>query len=351
LKRRRGAAVLLALGALLGALACSGADDHASRGPDGDAASPDGGGAPLDGAVDAAARDATWSSLASLPVAQQETAVVAAAGRVYVLGGFLANRQTTPLVHVYDPAADTWSTTTPLPEPLHHVNAAVIEDKIWITGALRGASFGPTGETYVFDPAAPGAGWVERTPMPEGKERGASLVAAIGTKIYVAGGLRDAAVSDFSAYDTVSDTWEDLPALTAPRDHGAGAAALGFFFAIGGRSSALGGHTELVEAYDPSARTWSARAPLPTSRAGFAAATARGLFLVIGGEGNRDDARGMFAEVEAYDPAADTWSILPSMRTPRHGMGAATVGDVVYVPGGGVVEGFGATEIVEALSL
>ena len=35
------------------------------------------------------------------------------------------------------------------------------------------------------------------------------------------------------------------------------------------------------------------------------------------------------------------------MRTPRHGMGAATVGGALYVPGGADVQGFGAVDVVE----
>ncbi len=60
---------------------------------------------------------------------------------------------------------------------------------------------------------------------------------------------------------------------------------------------------------------------------------------------------GVFPQVEAYDPIKNTWSTPPAMRTPRHGTGAATVDDVFYVPGGGDVQAFGATAIVEALAL
>ena len=187
--------------------------------------------------------------------------------------------------------------------------------------------------------------------MPAGAERGASAVAAIGKRIYVAGGIRaSASVADFSVFDTEAGTWTSLPAVPTPRDHGVGAAAGGLFYSIGGRSASLGGHSPRVDAYDPATMTWSPRAPMPTSRAGCASATARGLVVVFGGEGTPASPKGVFSEVEAYDPAADRWLSLPPMPTPRHGMGVATVGDVIFVPGGGDVQALGPTEVVEALA-
>jgi N-acetylneuraminic acid mutarotase len=237
-----------------------------------------------------------------------------------------------------------------LPRPLHHVNAAVAGGKIWVVGALEGPSFVAVGDTLVFDPAT--AAWSARATMPPGTERGSSFVAAIGDVVYVAGGLRGGvAVADFSAYDAARDVWTSLPALPAARDHGVGVAVGTVFLAIGGRDGAISAHTRRVDAFDPATSAWTARAPMPTSRAGFAAAVARDRVAVAGGEGNAWAASGVFQEVELYDPAMDTWTSLASMRTPRHGTGAAAVGDVVYVPGGATVQALGATAVTEALSL
>ena len=37
------------------------------------------------------------------------------------------------------------------------------------------------------------------------------------------------------------------------------------------------------------------------------------------------------------------------MRLPRHGIGAAAVGDLIYIPSGAPVEGFGTTAAHDAL--
>ena len=75
-----------------------------------------------------------------------------------------------------------------------------------------------------------------------------------------------------------------------------------------------------------------------------------GRAYLFGGEGNASDPNGMFSEVESYDFAADTWSKLAPMKTARHGMGAATIGDEILVPGGGTKAGLVATDIVESLT-
>ena len=76
--------------------------------------------------------------------------------------------------------------------------------------------------------------------MPAGTQRGASGVAAVGSTIYVAGGYRaGSAVSDFSAYDTMTDTWTPLVAVPTARDHLTAGAIGGKVYVAGGRNECL----------------------------------------------------------------------------------------------------------------
>ena len=43
---------------------------------------------------------------------------------------------------------------------------------------------------------------------------------------------------------------------------------------------------------------------------------------------------GAFRAVEAYDPAVNRWSILPSMPNPRHGLAGGVIGDRFYAVSG-----------------
>ena len=60
-----------------------------------------------------------------------------------------------------------------------------------------------------------------------------------------------------------------------------------------------------------------------------------GFFYLFGGEG-----AATFDEAERYDPVADAWESLTPMPTARHGLGAAVLGNDIYVVGGGPQPGF-----------
>src|SRR5262249_44890058 len=110
-------------------------------------------------------------------------------------------------------------------------------------------------------------------------------------------------------------------------------------------------NTGALDVFDPAAGVWAPRHAMPTARGGAAGAVVGGLLVVAGGEGNPAAASGVFATVEIYDPSSDSWSPGPPMATPRHGTGAAALGDAMIVPGGATHAGFGATDVVEELTV
>ncbi len=337
-------AVAIAWCAFAIAIAGCGDDDDAAAA---DAAAVDGGGGGDSGG--GSDGGGAWVSAAPLLAGpRQETAVVAVAGEIYVIGGFDEAGRVVTDVEAFEPGAGTWRARAPLPEALHHANAAVVGGKIYVVGALRTISFTAAGVVSEYEPGA-NAG-TSKQAMPAGSERGGSGVAAIGDKIYVAGGLRGgSAVADFSAYDATLNSWEALPALPSPRDHLVAAAVGGTFYALGGRTGSITAKLAAVDAYDPGARTWTSRAAMPTPRGGAAAAVAAGRVYVAGGEGNTAASNGVFAVVEAFDPAANAWTTMTPMLTPRHGTGAAELGGKIYVPGGANRQAFAAVATVEVL--
>ncbi len=284
-----------------------------------------------------------WEEVAAVgsgPV--QEVSVVSLAQEMYVIGGFNDVLQVLPSVEVYSPSTDSWRFIEDMPVRMHHANAAVVHDKLYIVGFLTGLGFTPDGRVFVYDPQTDT--WQPKGSMPEGTQRGASAVGVIDGWIYIVGGLRGSAVPDFSRYDPEADLWEDLPALPENLDHIVGGVVDGIFYTVGGRSRSISNHVPSTYAFDPAENTWEARAPMPTSRAGHAAAVWDGKMYVFGGEGNPDHPSGVFDEVEVYDPQTDTWETLAPMRTRRHGTGAAAIDGRIYIPGGADVDAFGAIE-------
>lgn len=276
-----------------------------------------------------------------LPSVRQEHAVVALGGEVYVIGGFTPG--VTSTVEAYDPAAQSWRSVAPLPFALHHVNAAAVSGKLYVAGFYVGGSFNDAGgNVYEYDPALDV--WTERALMAPGRERASSCVAAFDGKIYLFGGARAASVADASFYDVAANTWQELPPLPEPREHCVAGEIGGILYVAAGRSGGIGGFEPSTWAFDPATQTYTERAPIATPRGGVAGAVLGGKLYVFGGEGNGADPSGVFANVEAFDPAANVWEVLPAMLTPRHGLAGAELGGSIYLPGGATTEGFGAVD-------
>lgn len=339
--RTSGASLAGATAALTLALAAAcGADDGAATdaAPGGDAA----------GGCDPTA---PWASGPGLPIgATQETAAVAVAGRVYVIGGFNGQLGVVRAVQAFDTATCAWSAGPDLPMAVHHANAAVVDGTIYVVGVMTGLDFQAIGQVWAWNPATD-AGWAPRAAMPVGTARGSAVVGVIGDTIVVAGGLRGGgAVAEVSAYDPVADAWDTtLPPLPAARDHGCGGVIGGRLYVAGGRLGAIDSRQANVYELTPGAG-WVERAAMPTARGGTACGVVGDRLVVVGGEGNPDAPSRVFAEVEAYAPARDAWATLAPMPTPRHGMGAAAWGGRLYVPGGADRDGFGAVATHEILT-
>lgn len=275
--------------------------------------------------------------------ARQETAVFTHQGEIWVLGGFDDRATMLRTVEIYNPQFGTWRAGPELPVGMHHANAQVVEDGVWIIGFLVGG-FNADGRIFELVEET----WEPRGEMPEDRARGASVLGIDGSNVYIAGGLDGGAVSRFDRYDTATGQWTTLADLPEIMDHGAGAFMDGEMIIAGGRSGSIGGHTGAVHRFDPDSDTWSLGALMPTSRGGVAHTVHDGRLFVMGGEGNPALPSGVFDDVESYDPTTNTWQVYGPMPNPRHGMGAASFGGVIYVPGGAAVQAFGATDFVDA---
>ncbi len=277
---------------------------------------------PVDGGV--------WALRSELLEPNSELALAEWNGKLYLLGGYPASRQTVRTVQIYDIASDRWVLGPPLPQPNNHGMAASVNGKIYLIGGQTTADDPSYVDTaYELDPAR--GAWVEKARMPTARSGGVAVVQ--GGKIYVAGG-RPPRGSDFAAYDPTTDRWEVLPDLPTQRNHITGAAINGRVHVAGGRLgpglSPL--KTTAHEVFDPHTGTWTTAAPMLRGRSGMNGVMARGCFHVWGGE----EPAGMMPDHDYYDPRTDQWSRLRDMPIPIHGVyGSAFVDGLIWVAGGG----------------
>jgi hypothetical protein len=284
----------------------------------------------------------------ALPIARQEHGVGVANGEIYVVGGYVP--ALTPSVQAYTPATNTWRSVADFPDTLHHPNVAGVDGILYVTGFHNGGGRRVAdGRVFAYDPAT--NKWTVRQPMPAGTERGASCVTTIGKKIYVFGGTNDLTLPNASIYDTQADSWEALPAMPALRQHCVAAVVDGKIFIVSGRDMGIEGIEAGSWVYDPVARTYAARAPIRTPRGGAAGGVLGGHIYVFGGEGNAADPSGIFRQAEVYDPVTDAWTALPDMLVPRHGTGGAVIGERIFIPGGGTMQGIQPSSVLTAFFL
>lgn len=294
-----------------------------------------------------------WSERASMLAPRSEHSIAEMGGRIFTLGGYPGARVTSDSVQVYDSRTDSWAYGPPLPIPLHHTMAAVVDGRLYVIGGEAGNPT-PTesvfqDRVYVLDEAS--GIWLPRAAMPTARSGGG--VGVMDGKIYVAGG-RPPRGSDLAVYDPRADQWTTLPEVPTQRNHLAVAAIDEKLYVAGGRfGGGVGSEmTDVLEIYDPRTNAWATGASLLSPRAGVASVAANGCLYVIGGEGNEADPRGVFDLNEAYDPATNSWRSLERMPLATHGLtGAAYLDGWVYLPGGATSRGVSGPDVTTALQV
>jgi N-acetylneuraminic acid mutarotase len=299
-----------------------------------------------------------WTKLAAFPEPAEELLGVASGGKMYVFCGLAPGWKPIGMVYEYDPATDKWSKKKPMPLLSHHVAFTEYRGKIYAFGgfvypASGPAAWVPVDNAWEYDPAADS--WKPLAPMPT--KRGSPVAAVVGDRIYVIGGATlppgskepavhparpHISVGAVEEYDPAANTWRARTSMPTPRNHATVGVVNGKIYVIGGR---VGGafitsgssNVDVVEEYDPAADAWGPpRAKMPSARSAMASGVYEGRIYVTGGEGQDAQRMYTFRALEAYDPAANTWSILPSLPVSRHGLAGAVVGSRLHMVSGDV---------------
>jgi non-specific serine/threonine protein kinase len=267
---------------------------------------------------------------------------------------------------VLDVTSGVWSRGPDLPVAVNHAMAATMNDKLYVFGGYQP---GNIAQSTVF--RLDGSHWRAMTDLPE--PRAAGTAVAIGTSVYVAGGITAGGrlADRMLVYDSSTDRWSKAPGMPTPREHLGGAAFGGRVYTVGGRTGEISNTLSTFESFDPATGQWTVLPALPTRRGGLsAAATCNGQVVAAGGEGAveshgfhgatptgqpaSDPAGGpigTFAQVEAFDVAAGKWRTLAPLPTPRHGLGVVAIGTVLYTLCGGPHRRPHTAEAAEAIDL
>jgi len=286
---------------------------------------------------------ASWQPIADARVARDAVAATQADGTIWIFGGMGADNRVSGQHEGYDPAIDSWKGAADLPVPVRNAMAVTWQDTPVVLGGWRAEGTNPkVGTDRVW--RVVNSQWAELPPLLQ--PRAAAAAAVVGNRVIVTGGVD----TDGTLLNTTEifdgNSWKPGAPMPTPRQM-LGAASDGkLVYAVGGTN----GTSDLaaVEAYDPAADTWTAMPELPQGRSDFGVAVTDARLVAVGGKSSGQ----VLKSVAALDLTTATWSDLPDMGTARHGLAVAAVGKSVYAIGGSTAVADGQlTSSAEALKL
>ena len=212
--------------------------------------------------IAAGGRASAWQQHAALPEPRSEVAAAAAGGEIVVVGGFVESGANSSRVDAYSVEYDSWRRLPDLPITVDHASAAGVDGRVYVAGGY-GADRRPSRSVFVLD----GGAWRRLAALPDGRAAAAAAIA--GGRLYVVGGRngRRLLARDAFALTLGSKRWERIRG-PRPREHLAAASSGGRVYAVGGRAAGIDTNETAFEVYD---RAASAGSGSPRCRARAAA--------------------------------------------------------------------------------
>ncbi|MCW4047287.1 MAG: hypothetical protein NWE99_06975 [Candidatus Bathyarchaeota archaeon] len=238
----------------------------------------------------------TWSYRAAMPTPRAHFAIAAYQNKIYCIGGAVGftavegkpgfySYVTSGVNEVYDTVRDTWETRAPLPDNAMEFQAHVVNGKIYVMDWSY---------VYVYDPAADSWTSGTRMPQPYPDYDSSPVSAVVDNKIIVtfefstfnfSTGL-DSSEQKILVYDTETDSWSEGASGSTVVVGGAAGATTGakapqrvYVLGLADRFPSLSAN----QVYDPKAEAWANATAMPTLRIDFGVAVVDDVLYVVGG--------------------------------------------------------------------
>jgi len=279
----------------------------------------------------------SWTAT-PMPTARRGGDAVGHDGRIWYVGGKGPGNSYVADVMAYNPASGAWDTSpAPITTPRTGLGMTEVDGVLFTCGGYSQSDPHVT-TVEAYDVA--GDAWTTETPM---LNRCASLPGSVvshGGKVFVIGGNYYSADRDTAQiFDTVQETWSESSSMGYGARGVAAAAVNGLVYMIGGADMAPGAGPHdvfaTVQAYNPAADTWTPKDALPQPRMNAEAVVIDGMIWCVGGQSVPDGP--VVREILRYVPAVNRWEdtgIALSDRQARAGMAAVAHGRFIYLLGG-----------------
>ena len=277
----------------------------------------------------AAPATVVWKPITNARVSRDAVAATQVDGTIWIFGGIRSDGAATAMQEGYDPVIDSWKGGDDLPFAVQHAAAVSWQENPVVIGGWKTVGGKHVATDQVW--RVVNSRWVELPHLLQ--PRAAAAAAVVGNSLVVTGGVdaNGALLNTTEVFD--GNSWSLGAPIPTPRQLLAAAADGKLVYTVGGTT---GDSDQVnVEAYDPAAKTWTTLPALPQARSDLGVAIADGRLVAAGGVSGGE----ILKSVSVFDLTAKTWDALPDMATPRHGMAMAAVEKSVYAIGGSTAVG------------
>lgn len=291
-------------------------------------------------------------------VGRHENGFIEYKNKFYLIGG----RGVNP-VNVFDPKTDTWETKGKSPMEIHHFQAVVYGNSIYLVGAMTGGYPKELPLDCIWKYYPETDKWVKGAEIPVARRRGGAGAVVYNDKIYIAGGIKFGHTSGttnmFDSYDLKTGKWETLTDAPHIRDHFPAIVANDKLYCIGGRNGSVhypdnfsaffSATIPQVDYFDFKEGKWlTLNEPLPVPTAAGGLVKMDSLLIYMGGEGSKNQA---YNETQCLNINTNKWTQLASMYKGKHGSGAVLYNNEIYIAAGSPNKGGGNLSSIEKFTL
>lgn len=258
-------------------------------------------------------------------------------GMIYLIGGYdqvsIDFRNT---VTMYDPVTDTWTPRAPLQTARADHKSSVANGKIYVFGGGGSDGFLNTVEEY--DPVA--NTWTTvGTTDPDSM---ISVSETVNDKIYVLDNSLTGS-STTKEFDPLTYTWSVMANTPTMRDARSSSSVINGKIYVEGGINYFGEPLAVLEAFDPAANTWTTLSSMPMDSSDSGACALNGKLYVSGGYYSYTGINTIFE----YDPATDIWLRDTDMLYSRYGHSCSVVDGAMYIFGSHITDGASTFEVYQ----
>lgn len=190
----------------------------------------------------------SWDTKEPMPTSRIALGLIAANGKLYAIGGLLADNTCVSTVEEYSPAINSWTSKAPMPTPRCGIGVVSVNGKIYAIGGLLDITENHNESSAVeeFDPTT--NTWTEKTPLTIARSYPAVSVNSLGNIYVIGGNIKDPAEVPVILTDTVEEYNPINNSLSTKTSFPISTFQLGAALGINNKVYVIGGQTMDAEA-------------------------------------------------------------------------------------------------------